>query len=585
MTNARLQRLMRPLELNAQTPETARSSTHRMPLRLLAVAASLLALGGCATQSPVAAQLPPPELVPPPLRAEVAPVAPVSTSLTHEAAVVAASPEMPLSQGNTALPVSTVIEIIGSSAEDQTPTIGQPVDPLDPQGRPIDLTAQDSDLWQRVRGGFALPDLRGDLVRDHERWYASRPDYVQRMTDRGSRYLYHVIEEVTRRGMPTELALLPFIESAFNPQAQSVAKASGMWQFIPSTGRNFDLKQNVFRDDRLDVLASTRAALDYLTRLNRMFDGDWQLALAAYNWGEGNVRKAITRNQRRGLPTDYENLAMPAETRNYLPKLQAVKNIVLSPDSYGLSLPALQNRPYFVSVPIQRDIDTALAAQMAGLSLEEFGELNPSMKKPVILAAGTPQVLLPYDNAGQFVRRLSGHTGAMSSWTAWVVPRTMKAAEAAHQVGMDESQLRDINRIPARMLIRAGSTLLVARSHQHEADVSEHLADNAQISLAAEGGNLQRRTIRASRNDTLASLARKHRVTPAQLAQWNRGITPNSRFSAGQALVIYQAVASSGNAARVASSSRQKLAAAKTTRVASRKPVQRPLARRTARAD
>ncbi|OZA93672.1 MAG: lytic transglycosylase, partial [Polaromonas sp. 39-63-203] len=178
------------------------------------------------------------------------------------------------------------------------------------------------ELWDRIRRGFAMPDLQGELVTEREQWYASRPEYMQRMTGRSSKYLFHIVEELERRQMPTELALLPFIESAFNPQAVSSAKAAGMWQFMPATGKDFDLKQNIFRDDRRDVLASTRAALDYLQRLHRMF-GDWHLALAAYNWGEGSVGRAIAKNQKLGLGTSYSELSMPAETRLYVPKLQA----------------------------------------------------------------------------------------------------------------------------------------------------------------------------------------------------------------------------------------------------------------------
>ena len=270
------------------------------------------------------------------------------------------------------------------------------------------------DLWERVRRGFAMPDLDSDLVRDRERWYATRPDYVARMTERGGRYLFHIVEELDKRGMPTELALLPFIESAYNPQAMSVARASGMWQFIPSTGRDFELKQNVFRDDRRDVLASTRAALDYLQKLHGMF-GDWHLALAAYNWGEGSVQRAIAKNQRAGLPTDYMSLRMPAETQYYVPKLQAVKNIVSRPASFNLQLPELYNHPYFLSVPIEHDIDVVLAIRLAGMTSEEFQNLNPQMNRPVILAAGTPQILLPYDNANRFVRELPQHRGPLTT--------------------------------------------------------------------------------------------------------------------------------------------------------------------------
>ncbi len=414
------------------------------------------------------------------------------------------------------------------------------VDPLRPDV-PLDLDARAAqvDLWQRVRRGFVLSDLDGELVRNRERWYVERPDYVQRMTDRGSRYLFHIVEEVEKRGLPTELALLPFIESAFNPEALSSAKASGIWQFMPATGRTFELRQNVFRDDRRDVLASTRAALDYLERLHAMF-GDWHLALAAYNWGEGNVQRAIAKNRRAGLATDYESLRMPAETRWYVPKLQAVKNIVARPAEFGLTLPPLSNHPYFVAVGIERDIDVALAAKLAQLPLDEFRALNPQMNKPVILAAGTPQVLLPYDNANQFVRAVPAHRGPLASWTAWVAPKTLKPSEAARLVGMQEDDLREVNHIPPRMLVKAGSTLLVPRSPQREADVSEHLAENATMALAPDGPSLRRVALKAGKRDSVASVAKRYRVSAAQVAQWN-GVNAGSSFRPGQAIVVYVA--------------------------------------------
>ena len=416
--------------------------------------------------------------------------------------------------------------------------IGKPTDPLEPETTVnLDDATASQDLWARIRRGYDLPALETSLVSDHERWYASRPEYVQRMTSRGSRYLYHVVEEINRRKMPTELALLPFIESAFNPQAMSSARASGMWQFMPATGKDFELKQNLFRDDRRDVLASTRAALDYLQRLHRMF-GDWHLALAAYNWGEGNVQKAIQRNQRQGLPTDYLSLNMPVETRNYVPKLHAVRNIVMQPERFGLALPPIENHPYFVSVPIQRDMDVALATRLAGLSIDEFKALNPSQNKPVILAAGTPQVLLPYDNANLFVHNLSRHKGSLATWTAWQVPRTMRPADAAKSVGMSEASLREVNHIPPKMLVKAGSTLLVPRSEHREQDVSESLADNAMMALAPDLPPMKRTVVKAGKRETVASIARRYKVSAEQVAQWNR-TNARAAFSRGQNVVVY----------------------------------------------
>ncbi len=412
------------------------------------------------------------------------------------------------------------------------------IDPMRPT-EPVNLNKTDAqaDLWERVRKGFGMPDLSSDLVHQNEQWYAQRPDYVQRMTERGGRYLFHIVEELERRHMPHELALLPFIESAFNPEARSHARASGMWQFIPSTGRDYALTQNIFRDDRRDVLASTRAALDYLQKLHAQF-GHWHLALAAYNWGEGNVARAMARNQAAGLPFDYINLKMPRETQSYVPKLQAVKNIVLQPQQFGLKLPALANHPYFVSVPIERDIDVALAARLSGVPLDEFRALNPQMNKPVILAAGTPQVLLPYDNANQFVQKLPEHRGALASWTAWVAPRTMRPTEAARQVGMDVADLRQINRIPPRMLVKRGSTLLIERSEQRTADVSEQVADNAVIALAPDVPPVRKVVIRASRHDSVVAVARRYRFNPQSVAQWNR-VSTRSVFKRGQTVVFW----------------------------------------------
>ena len=445
--------------------------------------------------------------------------------------------QLDAASGTAGAAATSVLPASDAQMESGEDVAGIPIDPLQPE-RPVDLynDAAATDLWARVRRGFAIPDLDDDFVRSREQFYAGKPDYMKRMTERGGRYLFHIVEEVEKRGMPTELALLPFIESAFNPQAMSSARASGMWQFIPGTGRDYRLKQNIFRDDRRDVLASTRAALDYLDRLHTMF-GDWQLALAAYNWGEGNVQRAIARNQKAGLPTDYSSLSMPNETRYYVPKLQAVKNIVLQPEAFQLSLPALKNHPYFLSVPIERDIDVDLAARLAEVSAEEFKQLNPQMNKPVILAAGTEQVLLPYDNANRFIHNLKAHKGQLATWTAWQAPKTVRPAEAARLVGMSEAQLREINRIPPRMLVKAGSTLLVPRSAKRDADVSVHVADNASIALAPDAPPMKKLSLRAGKRDTVASIAKRYRTSPAMVAQWNH-VAANASFRPGSSITV-----------------------------------------------
>lgn len=497
----------------------------RLLRRLLASlgAAALLVLTGCASapQGPAHDS------------AALAASAAASGAVTPDATPAAAASAVAAAASAAAAGASTADDNEGGKD-----AAGQPTDAMQPdEGVSLGDARSQEDLWNRVRAGFAMPDIDTPYVHEHEQWYASRPDYVQRMNERAQMYLYHVVTEIERRKMPTEIALLPFIESAFNPRAVSGARATGMWQFIPSTGKNFDLTQNLFRDDRRDIVASTRAALDYLQRLHDMF-GDWQLALAAYNWGEGNVQRAIAHNQRLGRPTDYLSLNMPAETAHYLPKLQAVKNIVMHPEQFGLALAPIPNHPYFVSVPLKRDIDVALAARLAKLDMDEFHALNPSLNKPVILAAGTPQVLLPYDNATTFIDGLNNYQGPLASWTAWVAPKTMKPAAVAERFGISESELRDMNKIPPRMLIKAGSTLVVPRSASKVADVSESLADNAHIILTPDRPALRRIFVRAGRRDTVAGVARRYHVSAEQVAQWNH-VSEGAHLAHGRRLALY----------------------------------------------
>ena len=457
--------------------------------------------------------------------------------------------------------------LVESSAASNEPL--KPILAATATGQVVAALAAPADLWERIRRGYSMPNLEGDLVKDREQYYASRPDYILRMTERSRKYLFHIVEDLERRNMPSELALLPFIESAFNPQAISSAKAAGMWQFMPATGKHFELKQNAFRDDRRDVLASTRAALDYLQKLHGRF-GDWHLALAAYNWGEGSVGRAIAKNKSAGLGTSYLELSMPAETRLYVPKLQAMKNIVNAPESYKSSLPLIENHPFFQTVTIVRDIDVALAARLAEVNVEDFKALNPSASRPVLLAAGTPQILLPWDQAIVFEQNLKAHRGGrLASWTVWIAPQTMKTAEAAKKNGMSDEELRSVNLIPPHSIIKAGSSLVVTRSNRIERDVAVEVADHGQLGIAPEV--LTRRTVlKAGKSDSVATVAKKYGLTLASVAEWNK-VKTGASFAKGQQVVLFlpTKMVKASAAKRVASSVKQaKRPASRATKLA-----------------
>ncbi len=345
-----------------------------------------------------------------------------------------------------------------------------------------DLYAPSSNLWIRIRDGFEMEPMNTPLEIEQVRWLSARPDYVNRSMTRSSRYLFYIVQEVNARNMPTEIALLPFVESAFVTGAKSSAKAMGLWQFMPSTGKDFRLTQNVFRDERRDILQSTDAALDYLQRLYKQF-GSWELALAAYNWGAGNVSKAQKRNLAAGLPTDYLSLKMPNETRNYVPKLMAYRQIVLDPQAYGIVLPDLENHPYFVAVDVGSDIDVALVIKLSEIPEDEFHSLNPSFNKPVILSNANQQILLPFGHAEIFQENLKKYNKPLSSWAAVQVTKTESVDQAAKTLGVDVDTLRSINGIPKGMRIRSGSTVLVPKTSQRPGDISLAMAENGSLSL------------------------------------------------------------------------------------------------------
>ena len=340
-------------------------------------------------------------------------------------------------------------------------------------------SAHSNDIWQRIRDNFAMPELENQEVYARENYYATRADYVGRMAMRSGDFLYLIMDEVERRRMPSELALLPFVESAFVTTARSPVSASGLWQFMPATGRDFSLQQNRFADQRNDVMASTNAALDYLQRLYDRF-GDWHLALAAYNWGQGNINRAVNRSVAAGGSGKYTEINMPAETRQYVPKLQAIKNIVRNPAQYGISLPNISNRLRHEAVLVTRDIDVSRAAELANLSEDEFKRLNPAYKRPVIVAALNSKILVPADRADDFRRAFSDKHRQLASLTTYTTYSTEALADIASKYNTDENRLRELNDIPySHSYVRADSTLIVPRTRA--TDEISYLALNSSV--------------------------------------------------------------------------------------------------------
>ncbi|MCL4746992.1 MAG: transglycosylase SLT domain-containing protein [Burkholderiaceae bacterium] len=403
---------------------------------------------------------------------------------------------------------------------------GAAVDALAPLMPPADArealpaAPRFDNLWDRIRAGFAMPALDTPLIAEKERFYLERPDYLQRMFARGGRYLHHIVEEIERRGLPTELALLPFVESAMNPVAVSSAKASGLWQFIPSTGKAYDLHQNWWVDNRRDVVKSTNAALDYLQKIYAMHGDDWFLALASYNWGEGAVGRAVKKNQARGKPADYLSLGMPNETRHYIPKLIALKNIVSRAAQLGVVLPDLPNRPYFVTIEKTRPIDLKLAAKFAGMSVEEFVALNPAHNRPVIAASRNNEIKLPADRVAGFTEAVEKHEDANKAFATWQ-PYTLKAGESLEAVALrtrvSAAELRTANGLRQRQRIVAGTRMLVPHAVVTDESSVEKFA-GARVYEQVDRPALYH-TVRA--RESLATIASKYGVSAATLAAWN----------------------------------------------------------------
>ncbi len=371
------------------------------------------------------------------------------------------------------------------------------------------------DLWKRIRSGFAMPNLESRVVERQQAAYVRNPDQIKKMVERSRRYLFYIVEAIQQRGLPTEIALLPMVESAFNPMAYSRSHASGLWQFIPSTGKNYKLEQNWWYDDRRDILASTNAALDYLQNLYRMH-GDWHLALASYNFGENGVARAVQRNQARGKPTDFSNLRMPAETRNYVPRLQALKNIVANPEQFGIELEPIPDAPYFVTMALTRDIDLRIAARLAEMPVEELISLNPGHNRPVVSTAVAPTLVLPADRADTFVRNLESNAEPLSSWQTYTVKRGDELAKIAAAHGLPEARLRQVNGLGRYSQVKAGHELLVP---VNGAKIEHDPLPLFRSPYTTPTGPTV--VYRVRPGDSLWSIARRHGVSVGELRAWN----------------------------------------------------------------
>jgi len=391
--------------------------------------------------------------------------------------------------------------------------------------RTVDLTVPPLDVWERIRRGYAVPNLNSPLVDKWTAYYAAHPQSIARMADRSGKYLYYIVDEINRRGLPTELALLPFVESAYNPNAYSSARASGLWQFIPSTGTAFNLEQNFWRDQRRDPIASTNAALDYLEYLFE-YQGDWFLAFASYNWGEGSVKRAIAKNVAAGKPADYRYLKMPAETANYVPKLQAIKNIIANPEKYAVVLPIVDNDPYFVTISKDRDIDLAVAAKLAEMTIEDFSELNPSFNQGVIMADLKPEIILPLDKAPLYLANLAAYEGDLTSWKKYPARQGESLSEIAKKFNVSAPAIRRANNMN-RGLVSVPSAQIV---------IIPGPTANVNLATAEVTRRSGTQTYRVRRGDTLSGIARRYKTSVRDLRQLNN--MKGSKLSVGQRLKV-----------------------------------------------
>jgi len=379
-----------------------------------------------------------------------------------------------------------------------------------------------TDVWSRIRASYGLAPLDSNLIARHEQWFVNNPEYMQAMMDRARLYLFFITEEVEKRGMPMEIALLPAIESAYKPYAYSRARASGLWQFMAPTGRLYGLNMNWWYDERRDVMASTRAALDYLEKLNKDFDGDWHLALAAYNAGEGKVGRMMKYNRERGKSTDYQHLKLRAETINYVPKLIAMANIVANPEKYGVTLLPVPNEPYFVRVDAGSQIDLGVVAKLTDMSVEDLRYINPHLNRWATHPEGPHHLLIPADKEEMLLAGLTDLSPTERvQWRGHEVRRGDTLSEIARRYSVSVEALRQANNLRSNLL-RVGQSLMIPVSSRSLTAASTTTRPVARSKSAWRSAGVASPVIHRVRSgETLWSIARRYGVLVSQIIEWN----------------------------------------------------------------
>jgi len=405
-----------------------------------------------------------------------------------------------------------------------------------PSGQPESQPKTSKDLWHRLRSGFQLNDQDHRLVRPYVDWYAKHQPYLDRVAERARPFLYGIVQEVEARGMPMEIALLPIVESAFQPFAYSSGRAAGIWQFIPSTGKHYGLKQNWWYDGRRDIPKATTAALDYLEHLHKRFDGDWLLALASYNSGEGRVSRAMKKNKKKGRPTDFWSLDLPKETQGYVPKLLAISAIVRHTQKHGVTLTPIPDEPYLEHVDVGSQIDLALAAELAELPIETMYQLNPAYNRWATDPKGPHTLLLPIHKTKTFRAALAKvDKKHRVRWERHRIREGETLGHIARKFQTSVALLQEVNNIHDKW-IRAGQSIIIPVATKN---LKHYLSeDRRRVALQStkRNGHKQHHTVK--RGDTFWDISRKYKVNVSQLTSWN-GMSPKDSLRPGQQLVIW----------------------------------------------